>query len=129
MTENEYMWAWVIYLAAVAVLYAVFWYFTGKIRWSEPKQLLRVVLPVFLLVPWISDPQYDFLAPAWIISVSDMLLNGVDAFWRAGLALVLALIITVLASSIVSIVLWLRSRKHNAEPENETDAPANVESS
>ena len=111
MSSNEYILAWVAYLGSFAVCYAVFWYFTSKLPWRELRQLLRVLVAVFFLVPWTTDTTHSFLSPAWLVSISDSLLFGSKAFWRAGLALVLALILAVLVSAGVSIFLWLRHRK------------------
>jgi len=124
MTDSEYIWAWAIYLSAAGVFYAIFWYFTSKLPLKELRQLLRILLAVLLLVPWVANPDYEFLAPAWIVSISDMLLYGPDAFWRAGLALVLALILAVLISSVVAISLWFRARKRQSaveEPEDDSE--------
>ena len=111
MTQNEYLIAWLVYLGSFSVCYAIFWYFLSKLPWREFKQLLLVLVAVFFLVPWTTDTTHGFLSPAWMVSISDSLLSGPKAFWRAGLALVMALIIAVFLSTAVSIYLWLRSRK------------------
>lgn len=117
MTQNEYMLAWVVYLSGFAVFFAIFWYVTSKLPSGELRQLLRVIVAVFFLVPWTTDTTHSFLSPAWIVSISDALLNGSKAFWRAGLALVLASIVAVLLSMSVSLILWFRSRKSHSSPE------------
>lgn len=119
MTQNEYILAWLFYLGAFAISYAVFWYFTGKLPWRELKQLLRVLVAVLFLVPWTTDTTHSFLSPAWIVSISDSLLYGSKEFWRAGLALVLALVLSVLLSTCVSLFLWLRSRKQSDQRSND----------
>jgi hypothetical protein len=125
MTENEYFWAWTVYLSAVAIFYAVFWYVTSKIPWGELRQLLRIVTAVFLLVPWRTDTEHTYLSPAWLVSAADALLYEPKAFWRAGLALVLGLIVAVSVSTGWSIFRWFRGRKKqevNVPDESEVSA-------
>lgn len=124
MTENEYFWAWSVYLGGFVLFYAVFWYITSKLPWHELRQLLRVLAAVFFLVPWRTDTEHTYMSPAWLISAADALLYEPKAFWRAGLALVMGLILAVIGSAAWSVFRWLRSRKQvsegNSEPETST---------
>ena len=113
MSHQEYVWAWAIYLCSSTVLFAVFYYVTSKLAWAELRQLLRVVLAVILFVPWYTDAQQDYLSPAWLISIADVLLYESKSFWRAGLALVLSLVIAVVLSSAYSIWAWWRFKKQS----------------
>lgn len=110
MTQTEYYWAWLAYAGGSAVFFAVFLWWTRRIPSLEVKVLLRTVIAVITVIPWRIDPDYDFLGPAWIISIADALLDGPQAFWRAGLAVVLALIVCLILSTIIFIALWLRHR-------------------
>ena len=119
MTQQEYLIAWCFYLVGASCFYYIAWRATERSPFFELRQLLRLSLAVFLLVPWTTSTEYAFLSPAWIVSVSDFLLYGDKAFWRAGLVLVLALILTLLISTIWSLVSWRRSRRLKKNETNE----------
>ena len=110
MTDSEYMWAWIVYLGAAASFLGIFWFWTRKIAWSEFKQILRLIVAVVLLVPWYTDIQNETLSPAWLVSVGDALLLGPDAAWRAGLVLVVTLVVALILSTVFYLVLWLKGR-------------------
>lgn len=122
MTANEYLWAWVFYVGAALAFYAVFWYWIRRSLWTEARQLLRVLLLVVLAVPWYTDPQQSYLSPAWLISIADLLLDGPNAFWRAGMPLVLGLIAGLVLSTLYSTFRWLQSRKKEVENQAEETA-------
>ncbi len=129
MTQNEYLLAWTIYLSSFAIAYGVFWFISAKLPFRELRQLLRIVLAVFFLVPWTTDTAHSYWSPAWMISISDSLLLGTKAFWRAGLALVLALIFAVLISTFISLFLWFRSRKKSIDTDTSSSNETEVEAS
>ena len=43
-----------------------------------------------LVTPWYSTPEPTYLAPAWVIAGTEMVFDGLSAFWRAGTALLLS---------------------------------------
>lgn len=117
MTEKEYLLAWVWYISGASIFFAVFWYWTRKFLWAEARQLLRTILAVILIVPWYADASQSYLAPAWLISAADGLLEGSKAFWRAGMPLVLALVLAVLLSTVYAVYRWYAtSRQNNTSP-------------
>ncbi len=114
MTDAEYIWAWVAYLCGAGMVLGIFWYWTSKLPWSELRHILRLILAILLLVPWYTDPGKDFLSPAWLVSLADVLLHGAKAFWRAGLILVVSVILVLLLSTAYFCFCWFRSRKKSA---------------
>ncbi len=110
-TQEEYLWAWFFYLLGAGLFIGVVWYFTGKIKWREPKYVLRILVSVFLVVPWYTEAHEGYLSPAWIISVIEGVFEGPEAFWRAGTPLIVALILALILSSLVSILLWYMQRR------------------
>ena len=117
MSENEYFLAWAYYAAGASVFFAVFWFWTRNFLWSEVRQLMRVMLAVILIVPWYTDTTQSYLSPAWLVSVAEALLNGPEAFWRAGRPLVIALIAAFGLSTIYALISWyLRSRRRKVQP-------------
>ncbi len=115
MTESEYFYAWVAYLAAAVVFWGLFWYLTRKIAWAPLRNFLRMVLGVVLLVPWTTDKTHDVLSPAWIVSAGDALIHGPTEFWRAGLALVLALLVGTVGLILFYAIAYWRARGRAVE--------------
>lgn len=83
-TQAEYVYGWVFYLLGVAILMACGWWLTRSMRSADLRQLLRLGVLVFLLIPWYAAPEMSYLAPAWIIAGFEGLVDGGAAFWRAG---------------------------------------------
>lgn len=109
-TQEEYLSAWAVYTLGAVLLMAFWWFITGKIRLVEPRYLLRIVFAVFLAVPWYTKGTDGYLSPAWLISIIEGAFEGGDAFWRAGTPLVTAILVAVIASSVVYLALWFKAR-------------------
>lgn len=114
MTEQEYLWAWLAYICGALIFYAWVFYETRGTKWAEFKQIIRIIIAIGLAVPWYTDAQHGFLSPAWLTSVADALLKGPEAFWRAGLPLVLSLVIAIIVSCIYQLFRWYRQRSVNS---------------
>lgn len=110
-TQEEYIWAWGVYLLGACACMAVFWVLTQKIVWREVRDVLRIVAGVFMLVPWYSSEGSGYLSPAWIASILEGLFEGPGAFWRAGTPLIVALICALALSSVAYLFLWVRLRR------------------
>lgn len=67
--------------------------------------MLRAVALVTLLLPWTSEKNSDYMSPAWLVSALEGTFDGGDAFWRAGLPLLVSLILTLLLSTL-GYLLW-----------------------
>ena len=93
-------------------MFACWWYLSRLIKWREIRHLSRVVVAVSLLTPWYSDVNYEYLAPAFIISTVEGITNGGQAFWRAGTPLLIALIFAVALSLGWTIFQWRRAVKN-----------------
>jgi len=101
MTSDEYFWGWMAYLLGTATLYAILWYWLGKIRWREVSQLLRLIFAVVLFMPWYTDADKDFLSPAWMVCIGDAFTKSPEEAWRSGSALLIALATMVLLSALL----------------------------
>jgi len=121
MIGNEYITAWLWYVFGAAVFFAVFWYLTRKIVWTELRNLMRLVLAVILFVPWYTDDTEQYFSPAWLVSIAETLLDGSGAFWRAGTPLVITLVSAILLYTLYSATRWYLSRK-NMSTEQAADA-------
>lgn len=110
-SPEEYMKAWLMYLAGVVLMMACWWYLTHFFRWRELKHLSRLIVAVILVMPWYTDAAGDYLAPAAIIALVDALTINAEAFWRAGTPLLLAIIAAVVLSLSWTIWRWRRAAK------------------
>ncbi len=118
MTEQEYYFAWLAYLFGGALAYLCFWRFTAALRWVEARQLLRLLAFVFLAVPWQTNAGEAYLSPAWFVAFADTLMYGPEAFWRAGMGLIVAMTLTVLGSLLVGLLRWGLFRRRSAVAES-----------
>ena len=49
---------------------------TRAIAFNELRQLLRFIPAVALIVPWHADPDSIYLAPAWVIAITEVYLKA-----------------------------------------------------
>lgn len=109
-TEEEYVKAWMFYTLGAAILLSAWWFATVKLPWRELKLTLRLGAAVFFLFPWSTGPVGSegegYLSPAWIIVAFETLLDGTQAFWRAGGPLLTALAISILVSLGYYVAQW-----------------------
>ena len=108
-TMEEYVWAWGIYAVAGCVVLLSLWFLTASWRPFELKWLARIIPAVLVCVPWPISADSTYFAPAWFASGADFLTSGQNAFWRAGLALVIALGVSVFLAIIIFI--WRRVKR------------------
>lgn len=115
-TLENYIWGWVFYLFGALLFIGCWWYLTRKIPYLTIRLVLRAVVAVGLLVPYVVDSQQDFLAPAIIIAPVEAVFNGSEAFWRAGFVLLISLLLALIASISYGIWNWYRRGNNRAEP-------------
>ena len=105
--ESNYWLIWLVYLAASAVFYPVFWRLTAFSRRRWLSYSLRATMAALILTPWYANTQSDTLAPALMIAALDAITIGGDAVARASTPLLLALIL----AECVATVLWFLHRR------------------
>ena len=106
MSGDSYMMAWLAYLGAAAVVVAVIWWLT--VRWAAwLKMPLRALSIAILFMPWLVSEDTEALAPAWIITLFEALIQADGQAMRAGAPLLAA---CVLALMLGGLVLLLRRR-------------------
>jgi len=113
-TTEEYFWAWALYLLGAGLFLFGWWFLTGKIKWREPRYLLRLILSVLLLTPWYTDDTATYISPAWVISAIEGAFEGPEAFWRAGYPLLMVLTVSLIISSVLYLGLWFYTRRRAA---------------
>ena len=103
----NYLLIWLIYLAATAVFYYVYWRVTAfrKRRWLSYS--LRALMLALILTPWYANTQGEVLAPALMVVALDTITIGIDAMGRALVPLTLSLLLAEIFASLI----WLIQRK------------------
>lgn len=110
-SHDEYVMGWMYYGAGVAVFLLAWWFLTRAIAFNELRQLLRFIPAVALIVPWHADPDSIYLAPAWVIAITEGVFEGPAAFWRAGTPLLFAMVLMLIMVTIVKLIgFFVRSR-------------------
>lgn len=95
MSQEEYYVGWAYYLVGAALLWLCFWFLTRKISLLWIKTPLRVLVTVLLFMPWYSYENQSYLSPAWTVAILELLFDGLEAFWRAGIPLIIASILAI----------------------------------
>lgn len=92
--ESEYQMVWLIYLAAAAIGWLVWWKMTRWIRWWFVREPLQLLMAVLLFTPATVEPVSGEMAPAAIIWLLDTLFGTGDNQGRmlAELALTASLV-------------------------------------
>lgn len=94
-TFEEYLIGWLVYMALIVGVLAVFWWLTRSIPWLYFKQVLRLIVSAILLVP-VQIPETDALwAPAWVVGVLELIFAGPEGFMPIGLMLLVAVAIAL----------------------------------
>lgn len=82
MIENDYTFAWGLYVVAALGCLLVGFKLTGWM-WRWLREPLRVILAVLLFTPTIVDPVKDSFAPAIAITALDLAFKVGNNAWRA----------------------------------------------
>ncbi|QJD58125.1 MFS transporter [Pseudomonas sp. gcc21] len=122
LNESEYQTVWMIYLAAAACAWLVWWQMTRWIKWWFVREPLWVIAAVLLFVPARVDPAEPWMAPAFFIWLLDTLFDTGDNVGRMLGNLSLALVIAGIAY--VGLVLLRAGWRHWRGRSNESAAAA-----
>jgi hypothetical protein len=95
--HNEYLVAWSIYILAGLGCNVVWWKITSFIDNRGWRDLSRGMVIVMIFTPWFADESRSVYAPALIVLVMDMLLEGAKGGLHGGLALLISLFVMLLA--------------------------------
>ncbi|MEX0942158.1 MAG: hypothetical protein WD002_06380 [Pseudomonadales bacterium] len=87
---NEYMIAWTLYLAAGVGCCLVWWRLTRFIGSRGLREILRGLLIVLIFTPWYAGESPEFYAPAIVVLLMDLLLEGARSGMKGGIALLFA---------------------------------------
>ena len=92
-SDSNTMFIWAIYLVTSCSFYSIFWLVTNSVSTKFWIYLLRAFLAAIIFTPWFVNTQGGTLAPALMVMALDMITIGVSATPRAGVPLVLCIIV------------------------------------
>jgi len=118
MTLESYLLSWGIYLSCAAVLLAIFWYITAKMRGRFLRIGLRVTASVLLLMPYSIGNEYSELAPAIIMFAMESLFEASPQ--RVGVPYAIVWVTVLILSLGWSI--WRAARATSARAEQQLHA-------
>ena len=112
LDPEHYLKGWLVYGFCAVIVMACCCFFLFKIRNITLRWCLAMLAFAILVTPWYSSPDLTYLAPAWVIAGTEMVFDGLGAFWRAGTALLSACAAAVVAVLCVrfTVVLGARAR-------------------
>ena len=110
-SQEEYQTARYVYIGSCVLVLLCWWWLVSKIPGKEFRHLLRIIPLLILIVPVSVDEKHEFLSPAWFTSIADLLGHGTKAFWRAGLPVIVVLVIGILLSFCYFCWRWVKGRK------------------
>ncbi|RLA45959.1 MAG: hypothetical protein DRR06_00720 [Gammaproteobacteria bacterium] len=107
-TMENYFWGVVAYVLGVFMFMPLLWWVTRIIPWHPVKAFLRILVMAILLTPAFPYPGMTYIAPAWAVSLFEMVKpqteNGV---WRG----IRPIGFFFVAVYLLDLCLWLLLRK------------------
>lgn len=113
MSEQDYMYAWLVYLGGSLVILVGWWQFTQVFRFFPIRHLLRIVGTVLLLTPHSVEEGTVQMAPALFVAALDPLLLENGDWYRAGQSLMVVLAAVLVVYIVIG--LWWRTRRHRKQ--------------
>jgi hypothetical protein len=98
--DNQYLLAWLTYFFAAVGCCLFWWKVTSFIKNAGWRDLLRGVALVVLFTPWYAGESPEFYAPAIVVLLMDLLLEGAKSGMKGGVALLFALFAMLLILTI-----------------------------
>lgn len=104
-SHAEYINGWLVYGLGVFIGLACWYYLIRKLPIKSIKSVLFGVMVGMLTMPWPTKQDGDSLAPAWIIAGAEGIFDGAEAFYRAGVPMLLAMLCGGVVALTVYIIL------------------------
>lgn len=111
MESTEYLYAWGVYLVAGIAFSILSWKFLKRFLWRELAYLVQCLLMAIIFTPWYVLPEEEILAPAIIIFMLDLITIDATTSIRALIPLVMALLLGIIATVVLSILYRIRRRR------------------
>jgi len=110
MNEGNYFLAWIFYLLASLGSMLVVWRVFRFIPLQSIRKILQLLFATFILVPWYIHPDSEHMAPAYVISIFEVLIKKQDV-GQATYVLGGLLLLVLIGSSGISIRDHVRGKK------------------
>jgi membrane protein implicated in regulation of membrane protease activity len=95
-----YQMAWAVYLIAAVLLMFVWFRLTKNMQAGDRQQYVRLIPAVLLFTPAVND---QALAPAFIVTLGELLTNGVQSAMMGIVPLLVTLLLGAIALAIYSL--------------------------
>jgi len=105
--HSEYLIAWFIYGVAGLGCCAFWWKVTSFLKHRGWRDLLRGLAVVVVFTPWYAGDSPEFYAPAIVVLLLDLLLEGAKSGMKGGIALLLSTFMMLL---IITVRQYLRAK-------------------
>ena len=109
IVENEYLVAWAAYCLAGACCCAVWWKITSRLNHRGWRDLARGIVVVLIFTPWYAGESPEFYAPAFVVLLMDLLLEGAKSGMKGGVALLVASFFMLCV--LMARIFWFRGPK------------------
>ena len=118
-TMENYYWGLVAYGIGVLMMMPVLWWVTRFIAWHPVKAFFRILVLVFLLTPMYAYPDMDYLAPAWVVGVFELVKPQTDkGIWHGLVPIGICFVVIY----ILETGIWLVLRKQVGTSVSSEDA-------
>ncbi|MDG2072908.1 MAG: hypothetical protein P8J55_14530 [Pseudomonadales bacterium] len=111
MIETEHLLGWLVYIATGIACGFIWWQLTSYIRHGGWRDLLRGVFVVVIFTPWYAGDAHEFLAPAVVVLLMDLLLEGATAGIKGGVALLFSSFAMLVVLTIRALLFKRRVQK------------------
>lgn len=109
--SDEYLIAWSVYLVAGMGCCAVWWKITSFIGARGWRDILRGVAVVLIFTPWYAGDTPEFWAPAVVVLLMDVLLEGTASGLKGGVALLMATFLMLVVLVALEFTVYRRQRQ------------------
>lgn len=107
LESTEYIIAWTVYAIAGVGCCVVWWRLTRGIGNSGVRDMVRGIAVVLIFTPWYAGESPEFYAPAVVVLLMDVLLEGTRSGLKGGVALMFA---TFFMLVVLTFRVWRRRR-------------------
>lgn len=107
LEHSEYILAWLVYGVAGIGCCAFWWKLTSFLDHRGWRDLLRGIVVVMIFTPWYAGESPEFYAPAVVVLLMDVLLEGAKSGLKGGIALLVA---TFIMLSVITVRQYIRSK-------------------
>ena len=106
MFETEYLVAWTVFLLAGISCCFIWWRITAHLEHGGWRELARGFAIVVVFTPWYTSTSNEHLAPAVVVLLMDLLVEGAKSGMQGGFALLFSTFTMLMV--LLFRALWLK---------------------